>query len=98
MPGCFEHQIIALKLVMLLDRTIYFEMDIDQNWANLAVAYKCWDMIMNPWSMAGWLLTIKGSTTLIFMTYLVKSEILFYYYITFEINLSISTHHLESKC
>jgi hypothetical protein len=31
--------------------TIYLETyELDQNWADHAVAYVCWDMIMNQWS------------------------------------------------
>ena len=31
--------------------TIYLEMQkLDQNWADHAVAFACWDMIMNQWS------------------------------------------------
>ena len=42
---------IVINFVMKHVETIYLETyELDQNWADHAVAFVCWDMIMNQWS------------------------------------------------
>ena len=42
---------IVIDFVVKHVDTIYLETyELDQNWADHAVAFVCWDMIMNQWS------------------------------------------------
>ena len=42
---------IVINFVMKHVETIYLETyELDQNWADHAVAFVCWDMNMNKWS------------------------------------------------
>ena len=42
---------IVTDFVMKHVETIYLKTyELDQNWADHAVAFVCWDMIMNQWS------------------------------------------------
>ena len=42
---------IVIDFVVKHVDTIYLETyELDQNWADHAVAFECWDMIMNQWS------------------------------------------------
>jgi hypothetical protein len=44
---------IVADFVMKHVETIYLKTyELDQNWADHAVAFVCWDMIMNQWSNA----------------------------------------------
>ena len=48
--GLLVHQIVIDFVVKHVD-TIYLETyELDQSWADHAVAIVCWDMIMNQWS------------------------------------------------
>ena len=43
--------LIVIDFVFKRVEAIYLETHkLDQNWADLAVAFVCWDMIMNQWS------------------------------------------------
>ena len=47
---------IVLDFVVKLAETIYLQTyESDQNWADHAVAFICWDMIMNQWSIVFYL-------------------------------------------
>ena len=49
-PSPAGSQIVINCVVNHVD-TIYLETyELDQNWADYAVAFVCWDMIMNQWS------------------------------------------------
>ena len=47
---------IVFDFVVKLIETIYLQTyESDQNWADHAVAFICWDMIMNQWSIVFYL-------------------------------------------
>ena len=52
----FPMQGLNSNFVMKLVETIYFQIyESDQNWADHAVAFICWDVIMNQWSIVFYL-------------------------------------------
>ena len=48
MAGC--QIIVVLFIMQLFEQYTWKCINLDQSWADHAVAYNCWDMVMNQWS------------------------------------------------